>query len=213
MMSFSRFGIPIFEQSPPWIESQPAKFTFSCVKISSMSLSGTPRSDVKWNVLRPMPTTDRPCPSVCARSAKIGPAELEVLTGTPPSNLKLTPPDVAPIGKLPTLVEIAPRDEADEASIFRDRRRHEVIAMRLDRRRVARIGRSGEEERVLPRPEDEELRDLGAQRVVALRASYVRNEERRAGDERDAEGAEGGTGWHADSPGGGVAQTTRGGLD
>src|SRR6185312_15858325 len=108
MMSFSSTGIPIFEQSPPAIESQPGKFTFSCVKISSMSFIGTPRSVEKWNELRFTPTSARPWPSVWARSAKIGPADVDVFTGTPPSNRKVTPPDDAPIGKLPTLVDSAP---------------------------------------------------------------------------------------------------------
>jgi hypothetical protein len=69
---------------------------------------GTPRSVEKLNEFRPTPATARPRPSVCARSAKIGPADVDVFTGTPPSKRKVTPLDVDPIGMLPMLVAIAP---------------------------------------------------------------------------------------------------------
>ena len=68
---------------------------------------GTPRNDVNRNAVWPIPTAARPRPSVCARSAKIGPEESDVFTGMPPSNRKVTPPDVVAIGTLPMLVEIA----------------------------------------------------------------------------------------------------------
>ena len=67
----------------------------------------TPRSDEKCDELRPMPTAVRPRPSVCARSAKIGPADGDVRTGTPASKRKLSPPLVDPIGALETLPAIA----------------------------------------------------------------------------------------------------------
>jgi len=44
-----------------------------------------------------MPTAVRPRPRVCARSAKIGPADVDVRTGTPASNRNVSPPLVDPI--------------------------------------------------------------------------------------------------------------------
>src|SRR5512133_629354 len=108
MTSFSRFGIPIRLQSPPPLaESQPAKSTFWCVKNSSMLLRSTPRSDDKCELVRPTPTTVRPFPNVCPRSAKIGPAEVDVRTGTPASKRNVEPPLVEPVGALATLPLIA----------------------------------------------------------------------------------------------------------
>src|SRR5215212_4148839 len=45
-------------------------------------------------------------PSVCARSLKIGPAETEVLTGTPPWKLNVAPLLAALIGTFATLTAI-----------------------------------------------------------------------------------------------------------
>jgi len=63
-------------------------------------------------VLRLTPASTRPRPSVCARSAKIGPAEVDVLIGTPPSKRNVSPLVVAPIGTLATL---APSDPVTNA--------------------------------------------------------------------------------------------------
>src|SRR5690349_7158821 len=102
MISFSRVGIPIFEQSaPPFAALQAGEFTCSGVKMRLMLLIGTPRSDENWNVVWSTPTAARPRPSVCARSAKIGPDDRDVFTGTPPSNRNVTPPDVVAMGTLP----------------------------------------------------------------------------------------------------------------
>src|SRR2546430_10238122 len=49
------------------------------------------------------PTNTRPRPRVWARSAKTGPAETDVRTGTPPSKRKVEPPLVALTGRLATL--------------------------------------------------------------------------------------------------------------
>ena len=38
----------------------------------------------------------------------MGPADVDVFTGMPPSKRNVTPPDDAPIGRLPTLVDSAP---------------------------------------------------------------------------------------------------------
>jgi hypothetical protein len=45
-------------------------------------------------------------PSVWARSPKIGPAEVEVFTGSPPTNWNVTPLEADVIGVLPTLAPI-----------------------------------------------------------------------------------------------------------
>ena len=42
------------------------------------------------------PTKKRPRPSVWVRSAKIGPAEIDVRTGTPPTTENVAPLEVAP---------------------------------------------------------------------------------------------------------------------
>ena len=76
MTSFSRFGMPISLHGPPLAASQPAKSTFSWVKNSSMLCRSEPRSDERCELVRPTPTTVRPRPSVCPRSAKIGPADV-----------------------------------------------------------------------------------------------------------------------------------------
>ena len=60
----------------------------------------TPRSVENPNDVRLSPTSARPLPSVCERSAKIGPAEVEVRTGTPPTNWNVSLPLVEPIGML-----------------------------------------------------------------------------------------------------------------
>src|SRR6185369_2595714 len=105
MTSFSRFGTPIsLHDRPPCAESQPGKSTFWCVKNPSMLVRSTPRNDDRCDDVRPMPTTVRPLPSVCPRSAKIGPDDVDVRTGTPPSNRNVSPPLVDPIGALATLL-------------------------------------------------------------------------------------------------------------
>ena len=100
MTSFSNAGTPYLVQSPAKIASQPAKSTSSCVKVSSMSFMLTPRSVANPNEVRLMPTSARPRPRVCERSAKMGPAEVEVRTGTPPTNWNDSLPLVEPIGML-----------------------------------------------------------------------------------------------------------------
>src|SRR6478672_3300942 len=72
-----------------------------------MLLRSDPRSDERCELVRPTPTTVRPRPSVCPRSAKIGPADVDVRTGTPASKRNVTPPLVEPIGALATLLLIA----------------------------------------------------------------------------------------------------------
>jgi hypothetical protein len=76
------------------------------VKVNPRFLRSTPRSDVKLAPVRVMPARIRPRPIVCARSPKMGPAEVEVRTGTPPSKRKVEPPLVALIGRLATLLPI-----------------------------------------------------------------------------------------------------------
>ena len=90
--------MPYFEQSPPTCALQPGKSTFSCVKVSWMSCMFTPRSVAKLKLVRLMPTSSLSLPSVAARSAKMAPAEVEVRSGTPPSNRKVSLPLVEPIG-------------------------------------------------------------------------------------------------------------------
>ena len=58
----------------------------------------TPRSVANRKPVRLIPASTRPRPSVCARSAKIGPADVDVRTGTPASNRNDSPPLVEPIG-------------------------------------------------------------------------------------------------------------------
>ena len=64
----------------------------------------TPRSVLNLNPLRFAPARILPLPSVCGRSAKIGPADVDVRTGTPPTNLKVSAPLVDPIGMFDTLL-------------------------------------------------------------------------------------------------------------
>src|ERR1043165_8739546 len=66
-----------------------------------------PRSDDRCDDVRPTPTTVRPRPRVCPRSAKIGPQDVVVRTGTPPSNRNVSLPLVDPVGALATLPPIA----------------------------------------------------------------------------------------------------------
>ena len=106
MVSFSSVGTPSSEQSPPAIESQPSKSEFAWVKVKRRFSRSSPRIVLKFTPVRLSAARTRPRPSVCARSPKIGPAEADVLTGTPPSKLKVVPPLVALTGTLPTLLPI-----------------------------------------------------------------------------------------------------------
>src|SRR5437588_5207030 len=72
-----------------------------------MPSSRTPRSEVKCMRFTFAPTNTRPRPRVWARSAKTGPGETDVRTGTPPSKRKVEPPLVALTGRLATLPLIA----------------------------------------------------------------------------------------------------------
>src|SRR5712671_799612 len=107
MASFSRTGTPYNEQSPPNWASHPGKLTFWCVNVRPILCMSTPRSVANREPVRLMPASTRPPPSVCARSAKIGPADVDVRTGTPPSKRKVSPPLVDPLGMLATLAPSA----------------------------------------------------------------------------------------------------------
>src|SRR5205823_12133582 len=52
-------------------------------------------------------TKKRPRPSVWARSPKIGPADVDVFTGNPPTNWNVTPLDDDVMGVLPMLAPMA----------------------------------------------------------------------------------------------------------
>ena len=94
-MSFSYAGKPILAQLPAKSESHPgncAFVMFSCVNTSRRSLSGTPRTWLYEVCERFTPIAARPRPSVWARSAKIGPGDTVVATGTPFSKRKVVPP-------------------------------------------------------------------------------------------------------------------------
>ena len=95
-MSFSKIGLP-----------SPAGGVSSWVKLNSMSSTRMPRNRWKriWVMLAP--TKKRPRPRVWARSPKIGPAEVEVFTGKPPTNWNVTPLDAEVSGVLPTLAPMA----------------------------------------------------------------------------------------------------------
>jgi hypothetical protein len=76
------------------------------VKVKRRFSRSSPRSALKFTPVRLSATSTRPRPRVWARSPKIGPAEAEVRTGTPPSKLKVVPPLVALTGTLETLLPI-----------------------------------------------------------------------------------------------------------
>ena len=63
----------------------------------------TPRSRWKCIVVKFAPRKKRPLPRVCERSPKIGPPDVAVLTGNPPTNWYVTPLEVAPTGVFDTL--------------------------------------------------------------------------------------------------------------
>jgi hypothetical protein len=75
MNPFSKIGLPSPGGSVSW-----------CVKLKSSELSGMPRSVLNRMLLTFAPISIRRRPSVCARSAKIGPLDTFVRTGAPPSN-------------------------------------------------------------------------------------------------------------------------------
>lgn len=81
MMSFSFSGSPR--------PGRPVPGTSAWVKLRMSLSSGTPRRELKLIPLRLAPTTKRPFPTVWARSPNTGPNEAEVLTGRPPTNLKV----------------------------------------------------------------------------------------------------------------------------
>src|SRR5512143_268448 len=88
--------------------------TSACVKLKSRRSSGTPRSREKFIWVSATPMNQRPRPSVWARSANTGPAEVAVRTGTPPSKWKVVPDDAEVIGVLETLMPIAePRNDTN----------------------------------------------------------------------------------------------------
>src|SRR5688500_17762549 len=89
------------------MESHPTKSEFACVKKTSRLRRSCPRSVVNGTVVRPTPTIVRPRPRVCERSARIGPADVDVFTGAPPSKRNVSPLLVAPIGTLATLCPAA----------------------------------------------------------------------------------------------------------
>src|SRR5262249_59744099 len=100
--SFSTDGIPRSEQSPLTIWSQPGKSTLAWVKVNFVLLRSTPRKVLNCKPLRVTVASTRPRPSVWARSAKIGPVDVEVRTGTPPWKLKVDPPLAAVTGRFAT---------------------------------------------------------------------------------------------------------------
>ena len=93
--SFSKLGFP-----------SPAGGTSSCVKLNCSWSTRTPRNRSKCICETLAPMKNRPLPSVWARSPKIGPAEVDVFTGSPPTNWNVTPLDADVIGVLPTLAPI-----------------------------------------------------------------------------------------------------------
>src|SRR5688500_17137289 len=89
------------------MESHVAKSTFWCVTSSSGLLRSWPRIVVKGTLVRPTPTITRPRTRDCDRSARIGPTDVDVLTGAPPSKRNVSPLLVAPIGTFDTLCPAA----------------------------------------------------------------------------------------------------------
>src|SRR5260370_22724349 len=74
-----------------------------CVKLNWISFIRMPRNRSKCMALKLAPMKNRPLPSVWARSPKIGPPDVAVLTGSPPTNWYVTPLEVAPTGVFDTL--------------------------------------------------------------------------------------------------------------
>ena len=72
-----------------------------------MSFSDTPRSRRYVTCVTPNPMNHRPRPNVWERCPKIGPALVEVCTGTPPRNSNVVPPDDELTGVFDTLDPIA----------------------------------------------------------------------------------------------------------
>src|SRR6184192_2007228 len=148
--SFSWVGTPYGVQLEPTRLSHAGPVTFSCVKVISMPLRLTPRSASKCMRFTFAPTNTRPRPRVWPRSAKTGPGETDVRTGTPPSKRKVG--DVAADGVA---------DEGNERAVLGPRRRDEMVGVQ-GRGRVRARG-AAEEQRVLAGRKDEELGDLVAQ--------------------------------------------------
>src|SRR5258705_9692743 len=93
MTSFSKKGLPRVSSGG----------VSSCVKLNSTSSMRPPRRRSKCITLTLTPTKNRPLPSVWARSPKIGPPDVAVFTGNPPTNWYVTPLEVEPTGVLDTL--------------------------------------------------------------------------------------------------------------
>ena len=93
--SFSKLGFP-----------RPAGGTSSCVKLNCSWSTRMPRRRSKCICDTFAPKKNRPRPSVWARSPKIGPADVEVFTGRPPTNWNVTPLDAEVIGVFATLAPI-----------------------------------------------------------------------------------------------------------
>src|SRR5262245_17457221 len=72
-----------------------------------MLFRSTPRTDRKLKFVVVTAASTRPRPSVGARSAKIGPGEVDVATGAPPSNRNVRPLLVALTGRLVMLLPMA----------------------------------------------------------------------------------------------------------
>ena len=76
MTSFSKNGLPKVSVGG----------VFSCVKVKTIPSIRTPRSRSKCIAVKLVPTKTRPLPSVWERSPKIGPPDVAVFTGIPPTN-------------------------------------------------------------------------------------------------------------------------------
>ena len=184
--------MPYFEQSPPTApHCSRGSSTFWCVKVSWMSCMFTPRSVAKLKLVRLMPTSSLSLPSVAARSAKIGAGG----RGGALRHAALEAEGLAAARRADrdAADALAERvaDERDERSVLGARRRDEVLAVHLERGRVVRVARAGEEERLLARAEDEELGDPLAQVLRVRGGRDAREEKRREGDgEAAASGVE-----------------------
>ena len=97
MRSFSYSGSPSVPEGVP----------SSWLKFSCRPSRGTPFSDLNSMPVTLAPMKKRPRPSVCVRSPKIGPAEVDVRTGIPPENENVAPLDVALRGTLSVEFPIA----------------------------------------------------------------------------------------------------------
>ena len=175
MMSFSRLGIPIFEQSPPCDRIATRERGVGHVLVCEDQFDVVERHAAQRREVEAVPADADDRSPLARASARVRRRSGRPTSTSSPARRPRSGTSCRPMwrrsAELPTLVAIAPVMKPIKLPFCAHRRRHEVGTVGADRRRIVRVGRSGEEERVLPRAEDEQLRDLSAQRLIGLGAS------------------------------------------